>query len=63
MANSHTLVGLIEATQASAERLMGLQTRLIAKLAHAAEKVEEAFGMPPLQERKSEKGKKAGGTG
>ncbi len=31
---------------------MGIQVRLVAKLAYAAEKVEEAFGMPPLKERK-----------
>jgi Zn-dependent protease with chaperone function len=46
------LGGLIGATRFSAERVMGIQVRLVAKLAHAAEKVEEAFGMPPLKERK-----------
>lgn len=51
--DAENLFELIGATQYSAERLMGIQVRLIAKLAHAAEKVEEAFGMPPLKERKS----------
>jgi len=46
------LGGLIGATRFSAERVMGIQVRLVAKLAYAAEKVEEAFGMPPLKERK-----------
>ncbi len=46
------MIGRLGAAQFSAERLMGLQIRLLAKLAHAAEKVEEAFGMPSLQERK-----------
>lgn len=52
------VMGLVYVTQDSCERLTGIQSRLFAKLAHAAEKVEAAVGLPPLKERKKKDEKK-----
>jgi hypothetical protein len=46
------LPGLIFVTQDLAESLMGLQVRLFARLAVAAENVETALGLPPLPQPK-----------
>ena len=44
------LGGLVQATDHMQSRLVTIQTRLFARLAHAAEKIEVAIGMPPLPE-------------
>ncbi len=44
------LKGILVATEQMQSRLISIQTRLFARLAQAAEKVEEAIGMPPLPE-------------
>ena len=42
--------GLVEATDLMQSRLIVVQSRLFARLARAAEKVEQALGMSPLPE-------------
>jgi len=44
------LGGLVEATERMQSRLISVQTKLFARLAQAAEKIEEAIGMLPLPE-------------
>ena len=58
--DEHTLGGLVQVTELMQSRLTSIQSRLFARLARAAEKVEEAVGMPPLPEPAAEKG--ASGT-
>ena len=48
--DEHDLGGLVQVTELMQSRLISIQARLFARLARAAEKVEEAIGMPPLQE-------------
>ncbi len=48
------LGGLVQVTELMQSRLISVQARLFARLARAAEKVEEAVGMPPLQEQTEE---------
>ena len=48
--DEHDLGGLVQATEQMQSRLIIIQSRLFARLARAAEKVEEAIGMPPLAE-------------
>jgi Zn-dependent protease with chaperone function len=55
------LDGLMNATEQAFERLFTVQVRMYAKLAQAAEKVEVAIGLPPLEDPDEEKkAKKAG---
>ena len=44
------LGGIVQATEQMQSRLIVIQSRLFARLARAAEKVEAAIGMPPLPE-------------
>ena len=48
--DAHDLGGLVQVTELMQSRLISIQARLFARLARAAEKVEEAIGMPPLPE-------------
>jgi Zn-dependent protease with chaperone function len=48
--DEHDLGGLVQVTELMQSRLISIQARLFARLARAAEKVEEAIGMPPLPE-------------
>ena len=48
--DGHDLGGLVQVTELMQSRLISIQARLFARLARAAEKVEEAIGMPPLPE-------------
>ncbi len=48
------LKGLVGATEQMQSRLVTVQARLFARLAQAAEKIEQAIGMPPLPEPESE---------
>ncbi len=48
--DEHDLGGLVQVTDLMQSRLTSIQARLFARLARAAEKVEEAIGMPPLPE-------------
>ena len=54
--DEHNLGGLVQVTELMQSRLTSIQSRLFARLARAAEKVEEAVGMPPLPEPAAEKG-------
>ena len=54
--DEHDLGGLVQVTELMQSRLTSIQSRLFARLARAAEKVEEAVGMPPLPEPAAEKG-------
>jgi hypothetical protein len=49
--------GLLQVTHETVERLYVLQVRLFARLAHAAEKVESVFGLPPLPAPEEKKDK------
>lgn len=49
------LGGLMSATEQAFERLFTVQVRMYAKLAQAAEKVEVAIGLPPLEDPDEEK--------
>jgi Zn-dependent protease with chaperone function len=53
------LFGLVTVTQSLYEKLAGLQIRLFARLAHAAEQVENIIGLPPLPEPDFDKPKDA----
>ena len=61
------LGGMLHASQAVVERLVTIQMRLFARLAFAAEKVEEAIGLVPLpdpddeQERKKKSARRESG--
>ena len=44
------LGGLVQMTDHMQSRLVTIQARLFSRLAHAAERVEEAIGLPPLPE-------------
>lgn len=57
------LGGLMAATEHAFERLFTVQVRMYAKLAHAAEQVEVAIGLPPLEDPdEAKKAKKSGDT-
>ena len=48
--DEHDLGGLVQVTSQMQSRLITIQSRLFARLARAAEKIEEALGMPGLPE-------------
>jgi len=48
--DEHDLGGLVQVTSKMQSRLITIQSRLFARLARAAEKIEEALGMPGLPE-------------
>ena len=48
--DENDLSGLVEVTEQMQSRLVTIHLRLFARLAQAAEKIEEAIGLPPLPE-------------